>query len=529
MLLHGRVLGVLDVQSENPAAFDEDVIAVFQTIASHIASTIYNARLLDSARKSLTETMVLYRAGQEFTRAHSIREVYRSLWNALTSLARDSGFPNMLLIPSGAADLTSTPWERLIAPDEPQMREDSSESIRTAETIPIRFLRTYAPVPDAETGTPGAQASSSSRENRPSDYITTALVDAAIPAPEISTAAAGGLPFLVMDTTQPSSYPAPFQDLAVRLNSRAIALVPVRSAIGGAMRITALIVSGLSPSTPAGESPSGNAAGSAAGSNQDYIVQTCVSIAELSAGAFVRVAAADVMEKRLLALQSLSNISQYISAEMELLDVYKAIHIEVNRIIGDVNFLIALYDPDTNYIQVPYLYESGQLDVRAIPPFPLGEGLTSILINTHKPLMINENTEERARQLGAKTVGRPSRSWLGVPLVLANQVYGAIIVQDLEQEHRFDEDDQNLLVTLASQVAIAIRTTRLLASVRRQAERQEQLNRITTLIRSSNDMQAVLQIASTELSKALAPAGVARVVTEIDPAPTQSTPTQADV
>lgn len=497
MLAQSRVLGVLDVQSEMEGAFDSDVVAVFQTIASHIASMIHNARLLESARISLTETMVLYRAGQEFSRAHTTSDVYRSLWNALADLSRDSNFPSLLLVPGAIARQTG-----------------DLGGTRPPEATANRVLRIYAPVSSPEVPDTGGE------EALLSAKFTTALVDALIPPAASTSSPMSASPFLILDTSQPTSYAAPLTALAIRLGRRTVALVPVRSVIGGHLRLTALIATGLSQSAQTAEEP--------AAQPLDYLIQTCVSLAELSAGAFIRVAAADVMEKRLAALQSLNTISTFISARMDLNEMYKAIHGEVTRIMGEVNFLIAIYNPATNYIEVPYLHETGMENVVMIPPFPLGEGLTSILINTRQPLLIVENTEERARQLGAMTVGRSSKSWLGVPLLMAGDVYGAMIVQDVEREHRFDEDDQRLMVTLASQVAIAIRTARLLESVTHQAERQELLNRITTRIRSSNDMQTILDVTASELRRALGRSGVARVSAGIDvpdPAsPTSDTP-----
>jgi GAF domain-containing protein len=239
---------------------------------------------------------------------------------------------------------------------------------------------------------------------------------------------------------------------------------------------------------------------------RDAAIQTCVSLANMASDALARVLVVEVMEKRVAALQSFANISSIISMDMEPSSLYKAIHTEVMRIIGEVDFLIALYDHETNLIQVPYLYEASANDtsqIQQVPPFPMGEGLTSVLINTRKPLMLVENAEEKARELGAKTMGRASKSWLGVPLVVAGEVIGAIIVQDLEQEHRFDDDDLQLLATLGSQVAISMRTAQLLENARKQVERQRMVNEITAKIRSSNDMNTIMETTAVELRKAL--------------------------
>ena len=91
----------------------------------------------------------------------------------------------------------------------------------------------------------------------------------------------------------------------------------------------------------------------------------------------------------------------------------------------------ALCDEKTGTIRIPYTYEEGT--VRTIETFPMGEELTSILIRTRQPLLLNGNIQERAKALGAKIVGKTAKSWMGAPLVVENQAIGALIVQDFEK------------------------------------------------------------------------------------------------
>ena len=149
----------------------------------------------------------------------------------------------------------------------------------------------------------------------------------------------------------------------------------------------------------------------------------------------------------------------------------------------------------------------------------MGEGLTSILIRTKKSLMVVKDTERKTRELGAKLVGKPAKSWLGVPLLVGGDVFGAIMLQDLEQEGRFDEDDQRLLETLAAQVAVAVRNVRLLDTTSKQASRQQQLYEITSKIRSSPDVPSIMQTTAVELGKAL---GAHRTRIELGVAPFES-------
>ena len=246
-----------------------------------------------------------------------------------------------------------------------------------------------------------------------------------------------------------------------------------------------------------------------AGGFSQNTLQSLASLAEIASASLDKVYAAQRMEKRLTALQSLNAISQAVSVETDLMALYQVVHREVISVIGNVNFAIATYDAQTDTIEVPYLFEGG--NIRSVTRFPAGEGLTSILIRTRQPMMLVEDTERKTRELGAKMMGKPAKSWLGVPLLIAGDAIGAIVVQDLEQEGRFDEDDQRLLTTLASQVAVAIRNARLLEATYRQAARERKLYEITKRIRSAPDIPGIMQMTAKELSQIL---GARRAVIE---------------
>jgi len=69
--IRDRVIGVLDVQSERPAAFSEKDVAVLQTLADQVALAIENARLLEESQRALRELEALY--GQRLREAWAER------------------------------------------------------------------------------------------------------------------------------------------------------------------------------------------------------------------------------------------------------------------------------------------------------------------------------------------------------------------------------------------------------------------------------------------------------------------------
>ena len=177
----------------------------------------------------------------------------------------------------------------------------------------------------------------------------------------------------------------------------------------------------------------------------------------------------------------------------ELRTFYSLIHEQVRAVIGNHGFVIALYDQSTNSINIPYLYEDNTFS--SIDTFPLGEGLTSILIRTREPLMLVEDTERRAVAMGAKISGKPAKSWLGVPLLARGEAVGALIVQDLEHERSFDENDLHFMVSVANQISGSIHNARLIYESKQTALQFATAAEIARDISSSLDLDELLQKA----------------------------------
>ena len=167
------------------------------------------------------------------------------------------------------------------------------------------------------------------------------------------------------------------------------------------------------------------------------------------------------LNQQLDELTTLQKVSAAVSAETNLESLYQVIHQQIIEAIGgDVGFLVATLSSDNQMIHVLYLYEDGAL--QHVEPFVRGEGITSLLIKNKTPIMVNENARQKFTEMGAKYLGAPSKSWLGVPLLIDNEAVGALIVQDMHRERRFSEIDLNILSTIAPHVALALRNAQTL-------------------------------------------------------------------
>jgi GAF domain-containing protein len=200
-----------------------------------------------------------------------------------------------------------------------------------------------------------------------------------------------------------------------------------------------------------------------------------------------------INERQTAESRALSTLASNTTNVDDLRAFYKLIHDQIRQVIGPYGFVIALYDQRTNSISIPYLYEDNAFS--SIDSFPLGEGLTSILIRTREPLMLVEDTEKRAIAMGAKVTGKPALSWLGVPLLARGEAIGAIIIQDLERENSFNSTDMRFMVSVANQVSGAIHNVLLINESKKSALQFETAAEIARDISSSLDLDELLQKA----------------------------------
>ncbi len=215
----------------------------------------------------------------------------------------------------------------------------------------------------------------------------------------------------------------------------------------------------------------------------DESIDPLVRLSETIPVALENIKAARATQQRLREMESITETSQAISTFNDLNPLYELLHKQIRATMGEVDFTVALYEPRNETIELPYSFEGGEKVSHDL--FPLGEGLISILIRTRQPLMLVEDTERRSRALGAKTVGAAAKSWLGCPLLVGGEAIGALVVQDVQREGRFTQDDLRFTIALSVQVAGAIYNIRLLNDARLRALQLQTVAEISREVSSS--------------------------------------------
>ena len=163
----------------------------------------------------------------------------------------------------------------------------------------------------------------------------------------------------------------------------------------------------------------------------------------------------DESQRRVAELATVNSVGQALAAHLELDALIELVGQRVRDTFDADIAYVALHDEPSDRVDFAYYYEAGER--RDEPSLEYGEGLTSRILHSAEPLLLNQMPEEG--EIGA--VGTPARSYLGVPIVVGETAIGVISVQSTRDEGRFGEADARLLSTIAATVGVSVQNARL--------------------------------------------------------------------
>ncbi len=174
-------------------------------------------------------------------------------------------------------------------------------------------------------------------------------------------------------------------------------------------------------------------------------------------------------ERQVDRMAVLNEVARAISSTLDRDGLLELIYHQICRVIRTDTYYVGQYNAAEDTLDLTVIMDEGQ----RYPPrtVPANQGLASYVVRERKPLLAQHITKDMDR-LPVKPIivgtERISESWLGVPMIVGDQVVGVLAVASYEP-HAFSDSDAALLSNIAGQAALALDNANHHAQVQEQA------------------------------------------------------------
>jgi diguanylate cyclase (GGDEF)-like protein/PAS domain S-box-containing protein len=188
-------------------------------------------------------------------------------------------------------------------------------------------------------------------------------------------------------------------------------------------------------------------------------------------------------------MTALFDIGITVTSGLEMDQVLRALLEKCRQVLPVEAFYVAILDSESGLIRHPLAFDLGeypQIPTRDIRENP---GLSGYIINTRQTLYIPDMLAPDAIKTFQifRTSGTPTRAFVGVPMIVGEQIVGVISMQSY-QPNAYDPGQIRLLETIATQAAVAIENSRLYAKAQQEIlEREKAERRYRALFEQSHD------------------------------------------
>ncbi len=209
--------------------------------------------------------------------------------------------------------------------------------------------------------------------------------------------------------------------------------------------------------------------------------------------------------------QILYNISRAANLSHSLPELYEYVHQEIKTVINSKNFAVAQIDNKKQIIQFPYFRDERDEQFESIDLNDL-TSITNRVIFKRKSIRLNETEiKDMIGETNPELYGSVSKSWLGVPLLVNDEIYGVVMVQDYDLVEAYGEEDEKILCSVSEILASAISKLQYQEELeilnkdleQRVGDRTEQLERTLENLNYENDQRKLAQIELQNTQKSL--------------------------
>jgi PAS domain S-box-containing protein len=133
---------------------------------------------------------------------------------------------------------------------------------------------------------------------------------------------------------------------------------------------------------------------------------------------------------------------------------FEIVRNELSKLIDTKNLFVAFYDERTDELYSPFEWDE-KMD--APVRWSAQKSLTGKVVHEKRTIFLKRKEIDELIEKGEiERIGSPAEVWLGVPLFVEGEVYGAIVVQSYDNPNAYDERSKQLLEMVASHFSSSI-------------------------------------------------------------------------
>ncbi len=210
-------------------------------------------------------------------------------------------------------------------------------------------------------------------------------------------------------------------------------------------------------------------------------------------------------EQRNAELAVINSIQHGMAGSLDFRGIVELVGDKLREVFRSDDLTIKWFDAQTQTNEDLYCREHGQ-------PLPLLRrnvvpgGAMDRLLNRREVLVAGTRAEMDAQGFILHPGTDASLALMAVPIITADRVVGAIIIESFERQHAFAESDVRLLQTVAAAMGVALQSARLFAETQRLLKETEQraaelaiINSVQEGLAAKLDMQAIYDLVGDKI------------------------------
>lgn len=222
-------------------------------------------------------------------------------------------------------------------------------------------------------------------------------------------------------------------------------------------------------------------------------------LAALSSNAALAIENARLYEagmKRISELESLQATLTDITSELDLTNLLEQITKRAVDLLDASGGILGLYEKATRDMKIIVGINTGTELIGA--RIDIKDEMIGILKGARKPFVVRDYSTWEGRVEGLVKVF--PHALMQVPLMLGDELLGAIVISDTDPNRAFNDDDVRLISLFAQQATIALTNARLYSDAKRRADEAETMRQASAIVASSLEQKQALRLILEQLA-----------------------------